>query len=462
MAIMKFGGSSVADPKRIREVADIVISRSEKETRKPVVVVSAMKGITDTLIDSAATAEAGSRDYRTTLQAIRQRHHDAAKALVSDNSIGATLLTEMDGILDELGEILHGVELVKECSPRTGDLVSGFGERLSCLLVSAHIRSRGVPADAVDAREIIRTDDNHGHAAVDFPESNRLITSRFSDRTRISVVTGFIASTAGKVATTLGRNGSDYTASILGAALGEDCVEIWTDVDGVLTADPRVVPGASVISEISFQEAMELSYFGAEVIHPYTLIPVMELDIPVLIKNTMNPAAPGTRIARNPAAPDRAITGIASIDGVSMVTIEGGGMVGMPGVAGRIFSSVARSGANVIMITQASSEHSVCLVCRNKDAIAAVKGLRKDLSDAIASKMIRDINLTDGLEIIAVIGDNMRGQVGLSGKLFSSLGNAGINILAIAQGSTELNISLVIDSRQKDAAINAIHKTFIG
>ena len=462
MHIMKFGGSSVADAGRIHSVADIIISRNKTDGVPPVVVVSAMKGVTDALIAAAAAAESGDTSYKTALAGLRQKHHEAVKALITDNSIGTTLQTEMDFILDELGEILHGVELVRECSLRTNDLISGFGERLSSLLVAAHITDRGVRAEAVDARKIIRTDDDHGRAAVDFNITENLIRTRLVDRESIFIVTGFIASTADGVATTLGRNGSDYTASILGAALNAESVEIWTDVDGVLTADPRIVPDAWVIRELSFQEAMELSFFGAEVIHPYTLIPVIEKDLPVYIKNTLNPSAPGTRIARTAAPKDRPITGIASIDDVSMITIEGGGMVGMPGVASRIFASVAKSGANIIMISQASSEHSICLVCRREEARKAADGLKKDLSDAISSRMIRNINLTDGLEIIAVIGENMRGQVGLSGKLFSALGDSDVNILAIAQGSTELNISFVIESRRKSEAITAIHRAFIG
>ncbi len=464
MKIMKFGGSSVADASRIKSVADIVLSKAENEETGPVVVVSAMKGVTDILLSAAAAAESGDNLYKKLILDLKQKHHQAVKALVSDNSIGVTLLIKIDAILDELAEILHGVELVKECSPRTGDLISGFGERLSSLLTSAHINNRGVPCEAVDAREIIRTDDAHGRAAVDFKTSGELIRKRIvtgSGNTPIYIVTGFIASTSQGVATTLGRNGSDYTASILGAALDADSVEIWTDVDGILTADPRIVPEAWVIDEISFQEAMELSFFGAEVIHPFTLRPVIEKNLPVFIKNTMNPSAPGTRIARNAAPKDRPITGIASVDDVSMITIEGGGMVGMPGIASRIFASVARTGANIIMITQASSEHSVCLVCRREEALIAAEGLEKDLSDTLHSGIIRSIRLNDGLEIVAVIGENMQGQPGLSGKLFSALGDTGVNILAIAQGSTELNISFVIKGDDKNTAITAIHRAFL-
>ena len=392
---MKFGGSSVADADRIRRVADIVIAQAEKDDHPPVVVVSAMKGITDALILAAKDAEAGSGSYRDSLDQIKDRHHLAVKQLVSDNTIGAGLLMAIDGILDELTEILHGVQLVRECSTRTNDLVSGFGERMSSRLLAAHINDRGYVCEAIDAREIIRTDDTHGRAIVDFAATEVLCRRRLAKRKGIAVVTGFIAATAEGVATTLGRNGSDYTASILGAALDEPRVEIWTDVDGVLTADPRIVPDARVLKEISFQEAMELSFFGAEVIHPYTLVPVIDKDIPVYIRNTLNPDAPGTRISRIAAAGENPITGIASIVDVAMVTIEGGGMVGMPGVASRIFASVASAGVNIIMFTQASSEHSISLVCRAPEARTAAAVLRKDLADVIGTRVIRNINLDE-------------------------------------------------------------------
>ena len=467
MPVMKFGGSSVADAQKISNATGIIAAAAEKikkseNAKPPVVVVSAMKGVTDMLINAASSAENGGSSYKEILDGLKEKHHNAIEKLLTKKKEKNILIEEINALLSELSEILHGVELVRECSPRTNDFISGFGERLSSKIIAAHLKDCGIKAVAVDAREIIRTDNNHGRAAVDFKETERLTRAKLSDRDYIAVVTGFIASTADGVATTLGRNGSDYTASILGAALNEKTVEIWTDVDGILTADPRIVPDAKVIDEISFQEAMELSYFGAEVIHPYTLLPAMEKNIPVFIKNTMNPSAPGTRIAKDVKPKNRPITGIASIDNVSMVTIEGGGMVGMPGIAGRIFSSVANAGANIIMISQASSEHSICLVCREEDSRKAASALKKDLNDALSGGIIRNINLDHNLEIVAVIGENMKGHVGLSGKLFSALGNAGVNILAIAQGSTELNISFVIEGSKKKNAISAIHKSFIG
>jgi len=458
---MKFGGSSVANADRIKIVSDIVISKSKLEKDRPVVVLSAMKGITNALIRAAGTAERGDQSYKAILEDIKKTHYDAVDTLFHQKEGHAEILSSLNLLFEELEEILRGVVLIRECSSRTNDLISGFGERLSCSIITKYVLSEGTRAEMVDARTIIRTDNKYGRASVDFETTSRLVRERLNRKGIVYFVTGFISSTSDGISTTLGRNGSDYTASLLGAALNAASVEIWTDVDGVLTADPRIVPGAWVIKEISFQEAMEMSFFGAEVIHPYTLLPVVEKEIPVYIKNTLNPSAPGTKIAKNVSHKDQSITGIASIDNVSMITIEGGDMVGMPGIINRIFSSISNSGANIIMISQASSAHSVCLILRYEDAHKAAKSLKKELSDAIFSRIIRSVKITDSLEIIAVIGDNMRGQIGLCGKLFSSLGKANVNILAIAQGSTELNISLVIASKNKSDAILAIHRALL-
>jgi aspartokinase/homoserine dehydrogenase 1 len=275
------------------------------------------------------------------------------------------------------------------------------------------------------------------------------------------VVTGFIASTTNGVTTTLGRNGSDYTASILGAALGAKSIEIWTDVDGVLSADPRCVDSAFVINELSIEEAMELSFFGAEVIHPYTMIPAVEDRIPIWIKNTMNPRVPGTIIAKNVKRHEHPITGIASIENCSLINVEGGGMLGVPGVASRVFRALAGEEINIIMISQASSEHSICIVCRNPEADRAAKALEAELAWELEERTINQIEVLRDLEIIAIIGENMRGTPGISGRLFSSLGDAKVNVLAIAQGSSERNISFVIHGQDKKRALNAIHSAFL-
>ncbi|MBN2625514.1 MAG: aspartate kinase [Spirochaetales bacterium] len=457
MKVIKFGGSSVSDSSKIKAVVEIILSSRENRF----VVLSAMKGITNTLIASARAAEAGDRSYKEQYEEVETRTYGALKELVREGTLYETTKETLQSMLEEYHDILHGVELIRECSLRSLDLIMSFGERLNCTIVSAYMNDAGHKAEYIDAREIIRTDSSFGKGSVDFPRTYELIRERVRNVNGVGIITGFIASSAQGFTTTLGRNGSDYTASIIAAGVEADVCEIWTDVDGVLTADPRVVPGAKVIDQLSIEEAMELSFFGAEVIHPSTLIPTVEKEIPVIIRNTMNLSAPGTVISGMKPKRTAPITGIASIDEVALINVEGGGMIGMPGVASRIFTSLAEEDVNVIMISQASSEHSICIVCRQSEAERAKSRLEKDLADVIASKRIQKIGVQIDLELVAVIGDNMKGQVGLSGRLFSALGDSQVNILAIAQGSTEKNISLVIEKKQRETALNAIHRTFL-
>lgn len=456
MEIYKFGGSSLANAQRIKGVAEIVTENSVE-----VVVLSAMKGITNLLIEAAQQAEQGNKSYKESIWVIEEKQKEAVKNLF-DSAKTEEIESKLFSIIAELNDILHGVELVKECSPRSLDFISSFGERLNCTLVSEYFNSIGHKSYCIDARKIIKTDNNFGSANVDLKLSYDLIKKKIDPAKGIAVVTGFISSTEELITTTLGRNGSDYTASIIGGALDADSVEIWTDVDGVLTADPRLVENSYVIPELSISEAMEMSYFGAEVIHPYTLLPVVEKNIPVYIKNTLNPSAPGTLIAAKVKKNPNEITGLASIESVSIINIEGGGMIGMPGMASKIFDSLAKSDVNIIMITQASSEHSISIVCRSSEVKAAMDGLNSDMEEAINQKKIQNIEIISDLEIIAVIGDNMRGRIGFSGRLFSSLGDEEINVLAIAQGSTEKNLSFVVKSEEKQRALNAVHNTFLG
>jgi aspartokinase/homoserine dehydrogenase 1 len=313
---------------------------------------------------------------------------------------------------------------------------------------------------------MILTDDNFGSAVVDFEESYRRIAARLAAIPGVAVIPGFIGATTRGVTTTLGRNGSDYTASIIGAGASAELIDIWTDVDGVLSADPRLVPGAFVMPEISYEEAMELSYFGAKVIHPYTMIPAVEKRIPIRIKNSLNPAAPGTMIGApehlTGKRSDHPITGIASIEGISLVNIQGGGMIGIPGIAARIFGALAREGISIIMISQASSEHTICLVFRTEQAQRAVAALEGELAAELASKRIQGFELVSDLLIVSVIGENMRGTRGIAGRLFTALGAAGINILVIAQGSSERNISIVVEQASHALALRTIHAAFLG
>ena len=458
MKVMKFGGSSVKDAEKIKHVCRIACTAAQ--TEQVTLVFSAMKGITDMLIEAAGLAEGGDPSYRELVREIGARQTGAIGELFSPEA-APRVAGAISDLLAELTDILHGVELVKECSERTMDMVMGFGERLNCLLIAEYLSASGTPAHFIDARQIIITDATHGSATVDFEVTYPRIRDYLARVEGIAVVTGFIASTPGGVTTTLGRNGSDYTASLLGAALEASCVEIWTDVDGVLSADPRLVPSAFVLPEISIQDAMELSYFGAEVIHPYTMIPAVDREIAIYIKNTLRPEVPGTRIAADIKRTEAPITGIASIENVALINIEGGGMLGHPGVASRVFHTLAQARVNIIMISQASSEHSICMICREKEAPRAMLALKTELERELHYRMIQNIELKEELEIIAVVGENMRGTPGISGRLFSALGSAGINVLAIAQGSSERNISFVIERSERSAALNAVHKAFL-
>ncbi|HOT96616.1 MAG TPA: aspartate kinase [bacterium] len=468
MKILKFGGSSLADGPRIAAATAIIADAAAADSIA--VVFSAMQGVTDRLIAAARQAVKGAEGGRSALEEIRARHLAAVRHLFAAPGQSA-VIAPLSFLLNELEEILHGIELIRECSPRTLDLVMSFGERLSCTLAAAHLRSRGLDPLLLDARELIRTDAAFGAAGVDFPETYTRIRSRLQGLRGVAVLPGFIAATADGVTTTLGRNGSDYTASLVAAGAGAAVIEIWTDVDGVLSADPRLVPDAYVIPEISYEEAMELSYFGARVLHPYTMLPAVEKGIPIRIRNSLNPAAPGTLIGAPHHLEGRSngrdgenghpITGIASIEDISLVNIEGGGMIGIPGIAARVFSALARERINIIMISQASSEHTITLVLRSGEAARALAALETELAMELSSRRIQALERIDELLIISVIGEKMRGKPGLAGRLFTALGEAGVNILAIAQGSAERNISIVIEEKNHALALRAIHAAFL-
>jgi aspartokinase/homoserine dehydrogenase 1 len=459
MVVQKFGGSSVEDAGKIREVAQIALDH--RVDGRIAIVLSAMKGCTDLLLQAARDAESGKSAYRDALNVLEKRHLDAARDLTKGEA--SALCRTLEIQLKDLRDILHGVELVKECSKRSLDLIAGFGERLNCQLMAGYLTSLGHEAHYIDAsKNFIITNDHHGAAEVNFEATYRAVETRLKPLKGVIVITGFVASTAEGRPTTLGRNGSDYTASLVGAAIRANAVEIWKDVDGVLTADPRYVKGTLVLDEISMEEAMEMSYFGAKVIHPSTMLPLLERGISLRIKNTLNPSVKGTLIRQNPKPHPYAITGIASIPEAALINIEGSGMIGIPGFASRVFGALARAEVNIIMISQASSEHSICIVCREGEADTAMNALRLELKAEHEAKKIKDCELVTGLEVIAVIGENMRGRPGITGKLFSCLGQISVNVLAIAQGSSERNISFVIESKDREAALNTIHSAFLG
>ena len=460
MKVVKFGGSSVIDAEHMERVADLIIDTAGDTPL--VAVFSAMGGVTDLLIEAARAAEAGDSGHTRFLSRISERSTDAAARLLGRDAPPPWI----KHLLDELSDIAHGIELVHECTARSMDLLMSFGERISCRLMSEYLAYRNVESRYIDARELIVTDNTHGAAVVDteasYPRIKHAVDTALGSGALVPVVTGFLAATPDGVTTTLGRNGSDFTASLLGAALGAEAIEIWTDVDGVLSADPRAVPSAFVVPELSYQEAMELSYFGAKVIHPRTMLPAVELGIPIIIKNTLNPAAPGTRIAGIEPAQERLATGITSVEGIALLDVTGGGMIGTPGIASRVFSALARTGVNVMMISQASSEHSISLVFREEDAASAVAALEAELAFEMQTHQIDPFDVKGDLEIVAVIGGNMRGKAGVAGRLFTALGDEGINIHAIAQGASEMNISCVIDTTVRSRAVTALHRAFFG
>jgi aspartate kinase len=461
MITMKFGGTSVGDIQRLQQVATIVRSHLP---RHPVLIASAMAGVTDMLLDTAhhaARRETG--QVEANIKALKEKHLHVAKSLIQHAESRKELIGRHSQLIDELSNLYDGVSLLRELSVRSLDAIAAFGEMLSCLQLAAIMNSRDIPAEFVDARTIIRTDDHFGEAAVDFPVTTKSVRKALLplvEKDIVPIVTGFVGSTKDGLTTTLGRSGSDYTASIIGAALDSEEIWIWTDVDGVMTADPRFVKGATALQEISYREAAEMSYFGAKVIHPKTMMPAIESRIPIRIKNTFNPSHPGTLISNVTTPSERVVKNVTSIDGLSLVSIEGNGMVGVPGISARIFSALASFRVNVMMISQASSEHNVCVVIPQKDCRKAVKALRAEFEVEIARKNVDDIKLQDNISIVAVVGEGMRGTRGIAGKTFTAVANAGVNVVAIAQGSSELNISLVVEQPEARKAVQAIHDAF--
>ena len=461
MRVLKFGGSSVATPDCIRDVGKIVLQKARREPT--VVVVSAFKGVTNQLLECAHLAEHGDKRWEGAWQQIATRHRSAINRLLPRNRSNS-LKKQVDRLLGDLHDALHGVQLLGHCPLRSLDLAASFGERLSALIIAAYF-NRFRPAVFVDAREIIVTDDQFTGARVIFTETNRRIRRRMTElfqtrgRAPVPVVTGFIASTPDGQTTTLGRDGSDYTAAIVGAALNASAIEIWTDVSGVLSADPRRVPSAFVLPEVTYEEAMELSYFGANVLHSAAIAPAVARRIPLLIKNTFQPDAPGTLISRARGRSNQVAKGISSIGSLTLLTLRGLSMVGVPGVAERLFRALASRGVNVILISQASSEHTICFAVRQADAGAARLAVNQEFRFEF-QQGITSLDEKSNQAIVAVVGDEMKGHPGVSGKVFGALGRHNINITAIAQGASERNISCVVDAAQQARALNIVHQTF--
>ena len=458
MKVLKFGGSSVAKPERIKSIVEILkdyYSKGEKFT----VIFSAFGGVTDSLIEMSSTAAKGDKTYETLFEAFSNRHIDSAKELL-DKSSQEIVIKELKENHEVLKNLLYGIFLVREVSPRTMDYVLSFGERNSSFIISHVLKEHGINSKYLDARDIIKTNKNFGSAKVDLELSYQNIKEYYEQHPEVQIVTGFISSSKGGLTTTLGRGGSDYTASLIAAGLEAKHVEIWTDVNGVLTADPRKVKKAFTIPSMTYAEAMEMSHFGAKVIYPPTLQPALSKNIPIYIKNTFDPAFEGTFISDKSDPNGHAVKGISSINNIALLTLQGSGLFGVPGIAARLFGSLAQAKINIILITQGSSEHSISFAINPEFAAKAKTIVEEAFEFEIQSKIIEPIKTEQDLSILAIIGENMRYQPGISGRLFQALGKNGINVVAIAQGSSELNVSVVINRSDESKALNSLHEAF--
>ncbi|MDR2049113.1 MAG: bifunctional aspartate kinase/homoserine dehydrogenase I [Treponema sp.] len=464
MLVLKFGGTSVGSKEALSGLVSI-LQDPEHSGRVALVVVSALSGITDSLIGAArrmlehAENSPKGGTGRDMVSGIERRHLDMSAAFLSGDEKKAMDRTII-AVCGELERMLDGVRILGELSQRSLDGIMSFGERLSAPLVAAALRAAGIGAEYLDSRELIVTDDNYGAARVIQEETFRRIREKAGKAGTVFVASGFVGAAKDFSTTTLGRGGSDLSAAIYGAALDAEKLEIWTDVDGIMTADPKLVKNAFRIDSISYEEAMELSHFGAKVLHPPTVKPALEKNIPIVIRNTFNPACPGTAIIKTAETNPYPIRGISSLANVTLIRVQGSGMVGVAGFSSRLFGALARRRINIILITQASSEHSICFAVDPKSGSAALHAIKEEFGREISDGAIDEPVAEEQLAIVAVVGENMKRVSGISGKVFHALGRNGVNVIAIAQGSSELNISLVIKNQDEAKALNAIHEAF--
>ncbi|RNA64205.1 bifunctional aspartate kinase/homoserine dehydrogenase I [Prosthecochloris sp. ZM_2] len=461
MNVLKFGGTSIENSRRIRNILKII--RPALEDGPVIIVVSAIRKVTDLLLDAALSACNGDEGYRDNLDRIERLHMGLVDELLEGPAAEETAVGIRDG-LAELKDVLHGVCLLRELSDKSSALVMSFGERFSARIISSFLCQEGIAAAYADAREFIVTDTSHCDARVDMTASSRKIRSYFGKTGDVPVVTGYIGAAPDGTVTTLGRGGSDYTATIIGSVLGAREIQIWTDVSGFFSADPKRVRDAYALPFISYAEAMELSHAGAKVLHPYSVHPAMKAGIPMSIKNSLDPQAPGTRIEQvlpTDAEPSKPVTGLSSISNIVLVNIAGSGMVGVPGIASRLFSCLARHMINIIFISQASSEQSISFAINAAQAGRAKKILEEEFAAELKARQIESLTVRRHIAMIAVVGKSMSGHPGVSAHLFETLGKNGINVIAVAQGANEMNISFVIDSHDEDKALNCIHESFL-
>ena len=454
MKVLKFGGTSVKNAEMINRVTQIVHNSDDDQ----IVVVSAMGGATDSILNAAEKASHGHDAFRNDFSALKNRHHEALSELFG-NDIDKDLQTKIDALFNEMDDLLQGIYLTRDITDKTRDKIVSMGELLSSSILAQNLRHKGADCVWLDSRIVIKTDSNFGKANVDIENSYQNIKSKTSGH-KIYVAPGFISSDKEGNTTTLGRGGSDYSAALYAASLDAEILEIWTDVSGMMTADPRKVPRAFPVDSISFSEALELSHFGAKVIYPPTILPVLKKDIPIQIKNTFRPDDYGTKISTNPDSERRTLSGISSIDQVSLITLQGSGLKGVSGMASRLFQAVSKAEVNIILITQGSSEHSITFAVMPVDADNAKKAIEDAFELELQLELIDPIEIENDLSVIAAVGENMKSIPGIAATFFESLGRNGVNVKAIAQGASELNISVVIGEKDVKKALNAIHEAF--
>jgi aspartate kinase len=462
--VSKFGGTSVGSVEAISQAADLVMEQA-KAWDQQAVVVSAMSGVTDALTRGALTAASGdSQVYRAIVADLRVRHYRVVDELLDRDGERSKLLAAVDKYLDEFATFCHSVHVLGEVTPRATDAITSLGERINARVLAALLRLRGAPSQAVDATELIVTDRTFQNAVPLMDATRARVSSHLVPMMEdglVPIVTGFIGATEDGVTTTLGRGGSDYSAAILGTCLDADEVWTWTDVDGVMTGDPRIVPDAQVIPMLSYGEVGELAYFGAKVLHPRTIRPIVENGTPLWVKNTFNPTCRGTCIVRESETTPGTVKAVTAITGLSMVTVEGRGMMGVPGIAARTFSAVASQGASVLMISQSSSEQSICFVIPTKTTTPVIQAIEEELTLELTRRDVDRVWSLDDVVIVTAVGAGMRHTPGVAARIFGALGKGDINIIALAQGSSDCSMSLVVAGDAAAQAVRLIHSQVI-
>lgn len=457
---MKFGGTSVGSPEAISNVIGIV-GDEVRRGNGVIMVVSAMSGATDTLLSSVREAASSNRwAYLNAAQKLRERHDDVLNQLVPAGHARESVKHEVNAILEQHTELCQAMSILGEATPRITDAVVSFGERMSARVVAAALRAAGIEAAALDASQLIITDSNFGSASVRWPETNAAIEAKLLpliDKGIVPVITGFIGATADGHVTTLGRGGSDYSGAIFAAATDSDELVIWTDVDGVMTTDPRIDRRARVLPYVSYQEVGELAFYGAKVLHPKTVQPILSKEIPLRVRNTFNPGYAGTLIGAQNEPAETVIKAVTSIRSVSLLTVGGKGMIGVPGIAGRTFLAAAQAGANILMIAQASSEQSFCFVVMDDRTEQVKHAIETALAEEIERLDVDRVEVLEDVAIVTAVGSGMRGTPGVAGRVFTTMGGNGVNVVAIAQGASECSISFVVAEHDLKQAVVSLH-----